>query len=63
MKRVFNKIRVRMACFLLTGLPKNRWIGQYPNYGGQLKWTAGVMDDRGILQGYCIDNVFEKDVK
>jgi hypothetical protein len=59
MKRLFNKARLTLALWLLSGLPENVWLGRHAGaYTCRTKWSAGRIDSRGVLQGCALASVF-----
>lgn len=59
MRNIFNRARMKLALWLLTGLPENVWIGRHKGaYTCKTQWSAGRMDSRGVLQGYEIGKAF-----
>lgn len=60
MKQIFDVARLKLALWLLSGLPENTWIGRHMGaYTCRTDWSAGRLDSRGVLQGYPLDKVFE----
>lgn len=59
-KSVLNKLRLKVALWLLAGLPENTWIGRHTGaYTCRTEWHAGHLDSRGVLQGCALETVFE----
>jgi len=60
MKIVFDVVRLKLALWLLSGIPENTWIGRHAGaYTCSTAWSAGRLDSRGVLQGLPLDQVFE----
>lgn len=60
MKQICNAARLKLALWLLSGLPENTWIGRHTGaYTCRTDWSAGRLDSRGVLQGHPLDKAFE----
>lgn len=62
--RIYNRLRLKFALWLLSGLPENVCLGSHTGaYACKQGWHAGRVDSRGVLQGYDIERVFEASAK
>lgn len=59
MKKLLDALRLKVALWLLAGLPENVWLGRHHGaYSRQTTWQAGRLDSRGVLQGHPLNEVF-----
>jgi len=54
----------KIALLLLSNLPEGVWIGRnFGVYTQKVSWIAGKMDNKGVLQGYPIERIFQVEEK
>lgn len=56
---MLKRLKFKLAIILLSWLPEDVWIGRYQGgYTQEIRWIAGKLDNRGVLQGLEIEKIF-----